>query len=442
MLGEEGAADWRALRESGLLDSAEWRQQVVATEEASLDSHLEHLLSAVPGGAVAALRHERIPFISYPYEWTFGMLRSAALLQLDLQLAALERGLNLKDSSPYNVQFSNGAPVFIDIGSFERLRPDEPWVGYRQFCMLYLYPLMLQAYRGVSFRPLLRGSLDGIAPREAARLFSLRDRLRRGVFTHVALHARIERRNEARAGGDVKEEIRNAKFKPEIVKANVQRLRKLVSRLDWDGGKTAWSGYRDENTYTDDDDRQKRDFVEAQLAGSQQELVWDLGCNDGAFSRLAAEHARTVVACDHDEAVVDALYRSLSDGDRILPLVVDLVDGSPGLGWRGLERRRLEDRGSPDTVLALALIHHLSITANVPLADVLDWLRSLEASVIIEFPGREDPMVRRLLSGKGAGANADYELENFERELGARFTVERRQTLSSGTRTLYSARPG
>jgi len=79
------------------------------------------------------LRHERIPFVSYPYEWTFSMLRDAALLQLDLNLAALEEGMILKDSTPYNVQFRGSKPVFVDIGSFERLREGAPWVGYRQF---------------------------------------------------------------------------------------------------------------------------------------------------------------------------------------------------------------------------------------------------------------------------------------------------------------------
>jgi SAM-dependent methyltransferase len=370
------------------------------------------------------------------------MLRAAALLQLDLGLRALDEGMTLKDSSAYNVQFAGSRPTFIDVGSFERLQPDEPWSGYRQFCMLFLYPLMLQAYRRVSFRPLLRGSIDGIEPQQAARLFTMRDRLRRGVLTHVALHARLERRNQARSGGEVREEIKRAKFNPELVKANMRRLQKVVTRLEWEGSETAWSGYRDDNSYSDDDTREKEHFVREALSGRKHRLVWDLGCNDGTFSRIAADFADVVVACDSDEAVVDALYRSLpADQGTILPLVVDLVDSSPSLGWRGRERRRLEERGRPDTILALALVHHLSITGNVPLDEILDWFRDLGGRLVIEFPDRTDPMTQGLLAGKAQGSNADYGRENFERLLASRFAIEKSHSLHSGTRFLYVARP-
>ena len=172
-------------------------------------------------------------------------------------------------------------------------------------------------------------------------------------------------------------------------------------------------------------------------------LVWDMGCNDGAYSRIAAESASYVVAFDYDHATVEALYRSLrSEQDsKILPLVGNLADPSPGLGWRGLERRPLEQRGKPDLILALALIHHVSITANVPIAEFLDWVRGLDASMVIEFPKRDDPMVRRLLSGKRTGSNSDYELETFERELEKRFQVSKTEALPSGTRVLYRVHP-
>jgi hypothetical protein len=242
----------------------------------------------------------------------------------------------------------------------------------------------------------------------------------------------------------VKRELKQAKFKPELIEANVRRLRKLVSRLSWKAGDTVWTGYREQNTYSDEDSRAKAGFVRAALGDRRLGLVWDMGCNDGAYSRIAAEHADGVIAFDSDHATVEALYRSLRErGDRrILPLVVDLADPSPGLGWRGRERRTLEDRGAPDLALALALVHHVSITANVPIAELLDWLRGLGCTLVIEFPRREDPMVQRLLSSKREDANADYRLETFEPALEERFRVERREELPSGTRVLYLARPG
>jgi ribosomal protein L11 methylase PrmA len=438
-----GADDWRALVNSPLLERFGSEGTLIATEEVGPAALGEAAAEILPEGTETVLRHERLPFVSYPYEWTFGMLRDAALLQLDLELAALDESLTLKDATPYNVQFRGSAPVFIDVGSFERLREGEAWAGYRQFCMLFLYPLLLQAYKDIPFQPWLRGAIDGIMPSEAARLFTLRDRLRRGVLTHVALHARLERRYEDREGGEIKEELKRANFKAELIKANVQRLRKLVSKLSWKAGDTAWTNYRTECTYSDADAERKAIFVREAAASVRPDLTWDMGCNDGAYSRIAAEHSDFVVAFDYDQATVDALYRSLRDSDerRILPLVANLADPSPGLGWRGLERRPLEDRGTPDLVLALALVHHVSITANVPLAEFLDWLLELDATLVIEFPKREDPMVRRLLSGKREGSNADYELETFERLLGERFDVERSEELPSGVRVLYLVRP-
>ncbi|MET0811377.1 MAG: methyltransferase, partial [Thermoleophilaceae bacterium] len=177
-LSPDGLSDFEALRETGLLED----ERVVGTELAQDTGALRGLLVHEPAGV---LRHERIPFVSYPYEWTFSMLKDAALVQLDLLLAALDHDLVLKDSTPYNVQFKGARPVFVDIGSFERIRDGEPWIGYRQFCMLYLYPLMMQSAKDLTFRPWLRGSIDGITPAQMRAMCSLRDRFRRGFFTNV-----------------------------------------------------------------------------------------------------------------------------------------------------------------------------------------------------------------------------------------------------------------
>jgi SAM-dependent methyltransferase len=369
------------------------------------------------------------------------MLRDAALLTLELTAAALEEGMILKDASPYNVQWRGAVPVFIDVGSFERLPEGEPWFGYRQFCMQFLYPLMLQSYREVPYRPLLRGELEGISPEQMRHLLSLRDRFRRGVLTNVVLHARLERRHSERSARTARAELKRAGFKPELIKANVDRLARLVRRLDHRPGRSEWSEYREISTYDEAELRAKEGFVESAVAGAAPRLVWDLGCNDGRFSRIAAAGGAYVIAVDSDEVAVDRLYRELrgEGAGRILPLAVDLVDSSPGMGWRGTERPRLEDRARPDLVLALALVHHLAIGANVPLAAIVDWLGDLGAALVIEFPTREDPMVTRLLSRKREGAHPDYELEGFEELLARRFAVARRE--AHGTRVLFEARP-
>jgi ribosomal protein L11 methylase PrmA len=445
VLSERGLADWEALAGSQVFSAATAEGTLVGTEQLpdgeGLDGAASEVLATEPA---AVLRHERIPFVSYPYEWTFGMLKDAALLELDLLLAALDEELILKDATPYNVQFRGAKPVFVDVGSFERLREGEPWAGYRQFCMLFLFPLLLQAHKDIPFQPWLRGSIDGITPTEAAAVFSsFRDRFRKGVFAHVRLHARLERRYEARKGDEVKQELKKARFSTKLIKGNALRLRNLVDKLHWKAGDTAWTDYRGTCTYTDDDAAAKQAFVRGTLDAVSPRTVWDMGANDGAYSRIAAERADSVLAFDLDHATVDALYRSLKEegNEKILPLVANLADPSPGLGWRGRERRPLEARGTPDLTLGLALIHHICITANVPVAEFIDYLRSLDAALVIEFVKREDPMVELLMSGKAEGTHPDYDISNFERLLEERFSVERREELPSGTRTLYEARP-
>jgi hypothetical protein len=430
VLSHDGWQDWLALAATPLVED----DRLIPTEPVELDE----LPELTAGPAAGALKHEKVPFVSYPYEWPFSMLKDAALLQLELGRRALQHDLTLKDASAYNVQFKGAKPVFVDVGSFERLDEGEPWAGYRQFCMLFLYPLMLQAYKGMPHHALLRGSLDGIKPSEARALLSAR---RRGVFTHVVLHARLEARYADAGGREVKRDLKRAGSGKALLDANLRKLEKLVRRLEFKPGRTAWTEYGQTNTYSDEEAARKAEFVRAAAARHTGGLVWDLGCNDGTYSRVAAEHAGTVVAVDADHATVDGLYRSLRDEQRtdILPLVMSLTDPSPDIGWRGLERARLERRGTPDLALALALVHHVVITGNVPVREFVAWLRSLDCALVIEFPEREDPMVQKLLSGKTEKANPDYERETFERALGERFEVERTERL--GSRTLYEARP-
>jgi hypothetical protein len=434
-LSAAGLSDFQAVVDAGLLDD----ERVVRTELAQDTEALRGLLVHQPAGV---LRHERIPFVSYPYEWTFSMLKDAALVQLDLLLAALAHDMVLKDSTPYNVQFRGARPVFVDVGSYERRREGEPWVGYRQFCMLYLYPLLLQAVKDVPFHPWMRGSIDGIRPAEMASLLSFRDRFRRGLFTNVFLHARLEKRYADRPQ-EVKDEVKRVGLKKELLIANVRKMRKLVERLDWSPPEGVWTAYGERNSYTDADAARKDEFVRSVATARHWDLVWDIGANNGRYSRIAAEGASTVVAVDADQGPMELLYRDLrGEGDeKILTLAMNLADPSPGLGWRGLERRSMPDRGKPDLVLALALIHHVAISANVPIKEFLDWLASLGAELVIEFPTLEDPMVKKLLAPKRDGLHPDYELGFFERCLGEAFDIERSERLESGTRVLYHARP-
>ena len=434
------AANWARLSATRFFADFTGRGQLIPT------ARREPIPASLPAGGdwAAVLEHERVPFVSYPYEWSFGMLRDAAFLHLQLLAAALEEGMVLKDSSAYNLQWIGTRPVFIDIPSFEPLAAGETWIGYRQFCMMFLYPLMLQAYRGAPFQPWLRGAIDGIEPEEMAALLGRCALWRRGVLTHVFMHARLQRK-ESLQRQDARENLRRAGFSAELIKANVKGLRRLVARLRWKPAASTWAGYGESHSYAPGDQRTKVAFVRQAAARRHWPLAWDLGGNTGAFSRIVAEHADTVVLMDGDALAVEYAYQRLREENltRILPLHVNLSDPSPGRGWRGAERKSLSERGRPDLVLALALVHHLVIGANIPLSQVVDWLAVSGAAVVVEFVTREDEMVQQMLRNR-EDQFSDYDLAAFEALLPSRFSVVERALLKDGRRVIYflqSSRP-
>lgn len=438
-LSSEALADFETLAASSFFSTAIADGDIVGTERARTPGVLGDQWPAV-------LRHETIDVISYPYEWSFEMLRDAARLQLQLTRSALADKLITKDASPYNIQFVGTKPVFIDVGSFERLRSGEPWPGYRQFCELFLYPLLVQAWCDVPFQPMLRGCVDGITPETAAGILRGRAALHRGVLTHVKLHARAERRyRDAGRERDVKHELKRAGFGPRLIDAQLQGLQRMVERTEWKAATSTWSEYSDRSHYAEHDLTSKDAFVASSVAATPgARRVLDLGANDGRFSRVAlGAGAETVVAVDSDDLVIDRLYRELraAGEQRILPLVVDLSDPSPALGWRSTERPSFAQRIQADLVLCLAVVHHLALPNMVPLDEIVAFLADFGAPLVVEFPHPDDPMATRLLNRKRDGVFDAYNRENWERLLGERFAIVATETLPSGTRTLYRCTP-
>ncbi|HEU4913393.1 MAG TPA: class I SAM-dependent methyltransferase [Actinomycetes bacterium] len=440
-LSPPAADDWRRLREAAFFARRVSAGEVIGTEE--LDAADRPDVGDETAWPVV-LRHDRIPFVSYPYEWCFSQLQDVGALHIDLLLDALAERLTMKDGYAYNLQFRGAAPVFIDVGSFEAYGGG-PWAGYRQFCQTILFPLLLQAHRNVSYRPLLRGQVNGIEPVQMRALMGGRDLMRTGVLKHVVLHSAVDARSAGKGDGSraTAEKLRDSGYSDAVALAAARNVGTLVRRLRWKPGESHWTTYQQTSTYTDDERQQKTAFVTEALARQASRLVLDLGCNDGTFARVAQEHADYVVAVDGDEQTIDALYRQLrAEGNRaILPLVMDLTDPSPAIGWRSRERASFLDRARPDAVLALALVHHLAIGANVPLPEVVSWLHGFGGRLVVEFVEPTDPMAQRLLANKPEGLFPDYRREVFEELLAARFRVEKQVTLTGGTRTLYAAVP-
>ena len=436
-LSARALADWNRLAATRFFTEFTEQGRLIPTRQVVDRAGLPDLAPAW----AAVLEHQRLPVVSYPYEWSFGMLKDAALLQIDLVLAALDERMTLKDATPFNIQWIGSRPTFIDIGSFTVYEPGDPWAGYRQFCETFLYPLFLQAYRNVPFQPWLRGRLDGMTAEECRSWLSARDCFRSGVLTHVLLQAKAQTRYED-ANRNVKAELRAAGFGAALIRNNLVRLRRTVARLRWRPARSTWSGYQGALPYTGGELERKTRFVRRVLSARRWSRVWDIGCNTGVYSRLAADHADYVLALDADQLVVDRLYAALKAENRstILPLVADVADPSPGLGWRGRERRPLADRDAPDLILCLALMHHVVIGRNVPLADFVDWLAGFDADIVVEVVDREDPMVERLLRNRRDQA-IEYSTAAAAALLARHFSVVAVEPGQLGTRTLYHCRP-
>jgi len=430
--------DWNHFRSLPLFEELQRQGRLIPTRPAAPDPRFPPRVAEMKALVV---EHDRVPFVSYPYEWSFSMLKQAAWLHLDLIEQCLPHDVILKDASAFNVQFIGSRPVFIDVLSFERLRPGEPWAGYNQFCRMFLYPLMLEAYKGVPFQSWLRSELEGFDPQLFARLMSARDLLRPGVFTHVRLHAWLQKRMGA-SRTSVRRQIRSAGLSRQAILNNLRGLRRLLEVLQPSRQASTWSEYAETHSYSPEAFRQKEEFVRRAAARTRPRLVWDLGANVGQFSRVAAAEAGFVVAMDADAASIDRFYRDLLVGgdEKVLPLVMNLANLSPDQGWEGAERRSLASRGTPDLTLCLAFVHHVVISANVPVEAFITWLARLRSAVVVEFVGKEDSQTQKLLLNKDDTYD-DYNRPFFESCLKKFFALQETLSLPGDTRTLYYATP-
>ena len=391
-----------------------------------------------PADTEAVLLPEIIPFISYPYEWCFGQLKEAALLTLRIQELALEHGMSLKDGSAFNVQFRGAKPVFIDTLSFEENNLG-PWPAYSQFCRHFLAPLLLIRNLWPGAASLLRASLDGFPLDFASAALPARTYLNFGCLVHIHLHARSQRKWTAtqrppiRSDGSVQDDP-----KPAIIES----LRHTVERLDPPKRATGWTGYYAESQhYSTEAEAAKRAAVTFAVDLIQPRLVYDLGGNTGAYSRLAAAQGAYCVSFDLAPTCVQLNYlEAQRDGDaRLLPLVMDFSNPSPGLGFASRERMALDSRPKADLLLALALVHHLRITANVPFARIAEYFSRLGEALLIEWVPKQDPKVALLLSSR-PDTFPDYNQEAFEEAFRRHFDLERVTRLPGNDRALYLLR--
>ncbi|MFN2194537.1 MAG: class I SAM-dependent methyltransferase [Anaerolineales bacterium] len=429
-INQSGRADYDLLMSSGLYQELIKNRQLVAHTEVDVPA-------AAPELAYQVIRPEPVAFISYPYEWSFSQLKDAALLTLAVQKTALEHGMILKDASAYNVQFLRGQPVLIDTLSFTRYEPGTPWIGYRQYCQHFLAPLALMSLKDVRLAQLLRVYLDGIPLDLASELLPVRTRLPGGLYLHIHLHAQAQRKY---AGQAVSAEGGRQISRMQL-QGLIESLEKNVTKLEWTPAGTSWADYDRQHNYTDQALLAKQEIVHSCLSSASPEVVWDLGANTGLFSRIAAEKARQVIAFDFDPGAVELgyLHNREEGSQKILTLLLDLTNPSPGIGWRNAERQSLEARTQADLIMALALVHHLAIANNLPLVEIAEFFAALGEWLVVEFVPKSDSQVQLLLASR-KDIFPDYEEAGFEQAFLKVFDLVQKERVPESERIIYLMR--
>ncbi|MGB7294184.1 MAG: class I SAM-dependent methyltransferase [Candidatus Aminicenantales bacterium] len=403
------------------------------TEQGLLVGHDEADISPPdPQLAYKVIKPQVVSFISYPYEWCFTQLKEAALTVLKIQKTAFEFQMSLKDASAFNIQFVDGRPLLIDTLSFEKLWM-RPWVAYRQFCQHFLNPLLLVAYKDFHLNQLSRVFIDGIPMSLASRLLPFRTRLRPGLASHVHLHALSQRYFSRKT---VK--VRERRVRPVSLAGLVESLESLVRSLTLRLKKTEWAEYYQETNYTPEGFEWKKKIVQEFLDVMKPDTVWDLGANTGVFSRLASRRGIKTVAFDEDFIAVELNYRECLDKNEknMLPLVMDLTNPTPAIGWENRERKSLLERGPVDAAFALALLHHLAISNNLPLPKIAEFLSRLCRWLVIEFVPKSDSQVQRLLATREDIFDR-YSRSDFEEQFSRFFLIVRIAPVEGTERILY-----
>ncbi len=426
------ARDFEYVRGTGLIDRLVADGRLIGADIVPVD-----VLGEVGKDARYVVEHPRLPFVSYPYEWPFPALKAAALLHLDIHLAALDAGVTLSDATAYNVQFLGTRPVFIDLLSFQKYNKGDMWTGHRQFCEQFLNPLLLRSEVGVVHNHWYRGAQEGLSASDLRRILPWRSKLSRNVLLHVIAQSAFQKSSSTTTLS--KSELASTQFPLASYHNMLTKLRNWIQMLQpADTGKTVWHDYEKHHSYEGHEFEAKKAFIGKFVSTVKPKILWDLGCNTGDFSKVALENgAAYTVGFDFDQGALELAFDRAETNDlTIQPLFLDGANPSPSQGWNECERKGLMERANAEALIALAFIHHIVIGKNVPLVDVTGWLTNLAPRGVIEFVPKQDPMVKKLLSLR-EDIFADYTEDNFARSLSQKVTIVQTETITDSGRKLF-----
>ena len=383
-----------------------------------------------PDGRV--LLPNQVPFISYPYEWSFDMWKDAALLTLAIAKKSLQKGMMLKDATPFNVQFVKGRPIFIDTLSLEIYEEGKPWVAYRQFCECFLAPLLLMHFAHPDCGKLFTIYPNGIPLDVLVKLLPAKARWNVNTLMHIYLQAGITKKKKEKATAP-------PNFSKQKLEVILNGLVGYVNKLRVKKVKTTWDDYYTHTILGKDYLLAKTGLVQSFLQDIEFDSVLDLGANDGHFSFLFDN--KRVISLDADANCINELYKKAKKENRdILPLAIDLLSPSPAIGWNNAERNSITQRLKADVVLALALVHHLAIANNVPLAMIASWLQPMGKLLVIEFVPKEDEKVKGMLQNR-EDIFDKYSLADCKEAFADHFEILREEMVGNTGRVLLLMKP-
>lgn len=421
-------SNYETLMDNGLYEALDGL--LIRHQEVELDRNIEP-------NCFKIIKPEQIRYITYPYEWTFSQLKDAALLTLRIQKIAMKYGMSLKDSSAYNIQFVDGKPVFIDTLSFEKYDETKPWIAYAQFCRHFLAPLALMSMVDINLNKLLITYIDGVPLDLCKKLLPFNARLNVGLLFHIIMHQVHSKKHEA----DVKLEEVKGGFSRMALEGILDSLKSTIQGLKFPYPETEWGDYYNNTNYSDVAEKEKQKLVKEFLERVSPKTVCDLGANRGDYSRIASDMGAETLAFDIDMVAVEKNYvKSKKESEKnLLPLVCDLTNPAPAIGFANLERDNFSSRFKCDVVMALALIHHISISNNVPFDNSARFFASLGEYLVIEFVPKSDSKVQILL-GTREDIFDDYTPDGFEKAYSEYYDIVDKQVIESSERILYLMR--
>jgi SAM-dependent methyltransferase len=389
------------------------------------------------------LEHQPVFFASYPHEWCPEALAKAGHLTLEFANAALDRGLGLKDATPFNILFEGTRPVFVDWLSLEARSPSDPtWLAFSQFVRCFILPLWMQKNASLPLQACYLSYRDGITPERAFELVRGWKRYTPSFFTLVTLPVLLNRRKKARHSQSAlyaKADIPAARAKF-ILKRLYGFLKEQLTRVhpterQW----SAWNHYLDSRSpYEKKQWEIKKATLSTWLEKSKCKSLLDIGCNEGWFSQLAASSGCRVVAIDNDAEMVRRTWqRAEKSGADIQSLHVDLCRPSPALGWRNQENSSFLERARRkfDAVAALAVIHHLSVGEQITYDEIFSVVHEITRSeFFVEFVGPEDASFNWAAKGR---TTQPWHHAAFLKALQPYFQVVEESPLEGTDRVLY-----